>query len=179
MEDRSWFSSIEMSKAEGLIIPCMVAAVHQQATFLAMDTIVKKAVSGAENVVKDGESVARLVTIITILGITLGVVLALVLGFYLTFIITKPLSKGVELSRAMASGDMTQTMNVDQKDEIGVLAKSLNEMAANLRKMITDVSQGIESVNNSSTQRAAVQIKCRQVLMTPPIVQVKWLLLKK
>jgi methyl-accepting chemotaxis protein len=78
------------------------------------------------------------------------------LGFYLTFIITKPLQKGVELSKAMAGGDMTKTMDVDQKDEIGILAHSLNEMAGNLRRMITDVSKGVESVDDSSNQLAAI-----------------------
>ena len=128
------------------------AAIHQKETFAAMDTIVEKAILGADVAVQEGESIARTGTIITTTGIVLGVVLALVLGLYLTVIITKPLSKGVELSKAMAAGDMTRTMDVDQKDEIGVLAKSLNEMAGNLRKMITDVSKGVASVNTSSNQ---------------------------
>lgn len=132
------------------------AATYQDDTFRAMDEIVKKAVSGAEDAVKEGESIAKTGTIVTITGVALGVILALVLGFYLTFIITKPLSKGVELSQAMASGDMTRTMDVDQKDEIGVLAQSLNEMAANLRKMISDVGKGVASVNESSSQLAAI-----------------------
>jgi len=132
------------------------AAMHQKDTFNAMGEIVKKAKEEAAITVKRGEAIARTSTLITIIGICLGVVLALGLGFYLTFIITKPLQKGVELSRAMAAGDMTKSMDVDQKDEIGILASSLNEMARNLRQMITDVSKGVDNVDDSSSQLAAI-----------------------
>ncbi|MFT5701616.1 MAG: methyl-accepting chemotaxis protein [Desulforhopalus sp.] len=132
------------------------ASVHQENTFKALDVLVEKAKTEAAATVKRGESIAKTSQLITIVGICLGVLLALILGFYLTHIITKPLQKGVELSKAMAGGDMTQTMDVDQKDEIGILAQSLNEMAKNLRKMITDVSVGVESVDDSSSQLAAI-----------------------
>lgn len=132
------------------------AALHQDNTFIAIDNIVKKAVGESANTAKRGESIAKTSQIITTAGICLGVVLALTLGFYLTYIITTPLQKGVELSKAMAGGDMTKTMEVDQKDEIGVLAQSLNEMARNLRHMITDVREGVESVDGSSNQLATI-----------------------
>ena len=132
------------------------AALHQDNTFNAIDNIVKKAEGESANTVKRGESIAKTSQIITTAGICLGVVFALILGFYLTYIITTPLQKGVELSEAMAGGDMTKTMEVDQKDEIGVLAQSLNEMARNLRQMITDVREGVESVDGSSNQLATI-----------------------
>ncbi len=132
------------------------AAVHQKNTFLAMDKIVQKAEQEAHNMVEQGEKIRRTGTIVTSVGIGVGVLLALVLGFTLTLMITKPLHKGVELSKAMAAGDMTRTMDVDQKDEIGVLAQSLNDMAVNLRKMITDVGSGVNSVDDSSNKLASI-----------------------
>lgn len=151
VSDVAYTSFIEMNK---LLLED--AALHQDNTFKAIDEIVKKAKEKAQNTVERGESIAKTSQLMTIIGICVGVALALVLGFYLTFIITKPLLKGVELSKAMAGGDMTKTMDVDQKDEIGILAQSLNEMAKNLRKMITDVREGVESVDNSSNQLAAI-----------------------
>ncbi len=151
LSDVAYSSFLEMNK---LLLE--EAAVHQENTFTALDTIVKKAEEESANTVKRGEGIAKTSQFITIVCICLGVALALVFGFYLTYIITKPLQKGVELSKAMAGGDMTKTMDVDQKDEIGMLAQSLNEMAKNLRKMITDVSQGVESVDDSSSQLAVI-----------------------
>jgi methyl-accepting chemotaxis protein len=132
------------------------ASVLQKNTFQAIDAIIIKANEEAGNTVEQGNSVAQAGFIITSIGISIGVVLALVLGFYLTFSITRPLAKGVDLSKAMAEGDMTQVMDVDQQDEIGVLAQSLNEMAGNLRKILTEVSKGVEGVNDSSNQLAAI-----------------------
>jgi methyl-accepting chemotaxis protein len=132
------------------------ASVLQKNTFQAIDAIIIKANEEADNTVEQGNSVAQAGFIITSIGISIGVVLALVLGFYLTFSITRPLAKGVDLSKAMAEGDMTQVMDVDQQDEIGVLAQSLNEMAGNLRKILTEVSKGVEGVNDSSNQLAAI-----------------------
>ena len=132
------------------------AAEHQVNTFKTMDDMVLKAEKKAESTVLRGEGIASQSTIITTIGIVLGVVLALVLGFYLTFSITKPLLKGVELSKAMADGDMTKTMDVDQKDEIGALALSLNQMAGNLRTMISEIGNGVNSVDDSSSQLAAL-----------------------
>ena len=132
------------------------AAVYQENTFTAIDDIVQKAETGAHDNVKEGEDIAHSGTIITIIGVCLGVALALILGFSLTYIVTKPLQKGVELAKAMAGGDMTKTMDVDQKDEIGMLAKSLNEMAKNLRGMITDIREGVDTVDDSSGQLASI-----------------------
>ena len=151
VSDVGYASFLEMNK---LLLE--EAAVHQENTFKAIDNIVQKAEEESANTVKRGEGIAQTSQTITLVGICLGVALALILGFYLTYIITKPLQKGVELSKAMAGGDMTKTMDVDQKDEIGILAQSLNEMAKNLRKMITDVREGVESVDDSSNQLAAI-----------------------
>ena len=132
------------------------AATHQKNTFEAIDAIVSKAGERARVVAKQSETVAKTARTINLIGIVVGIALALCLGFYLTIIITRPLFKGVELSKAMADGDMTKTMDVDQKDEIGVLAKSLNNMAGNLRSIITDVNTGVSSVDDSSSQLSAI-----------------------
>jgi len=132
------------------------AALHQKNTFRAMDTIVEKASLQAVAISKSAEKVAQTSRTITIFGILGGVALAIILGIYLTVILTRPIKKGVELSLAMAEGDMTRTMDVDQKDEIGILAKSLNNMAGNLRNMISDVNSGVSSVDDSSNQLAAI-----------------------
>lgn len=129
---------------------------HQVNTFLAIDKIVNKAEEVANTTVSAAESSARRGKIITIACMAVGLVLAVVLGFTLTHLITKPLFKGVDLAKAMAAGDLTQTMDVDQKDEIGVLAQSLNEMTTNLRRMFGDIRQDVTSVDESSVQLAAI-----------------------
>lgn len=124
--------------------------------FEAIGKLVEIADEEAQKTKEKAKDVASRTVVITTIGIVAGVVLAQVLGIVLTMGITSPLQKGVDLSQAMADGDMTKTMDVDQKDEIGILAKALNLMAGSLRAMITDIGKGVSSVDNSSTQLAAI-----------------------
>ena len=132
------------------------ALVHQDNTFKAIDAVVKKAENEAHNLSLEGQAVAKQSRTITIIGIIVGVALALVLGISLTLMITKPLFQGVELSKVMAEGDMTKTMDFDSKDEIGTLAKSLNNMAGSLRRIISDILKEVQNVDESSSQLAAI-----------------------
>ena len=130
------------------------------ATQAAMNAAIEKIVDKSEEVVAatvaEGKAVASRGRLITIICLAAGVVLAIGLGLLLTRQITKPLFKGVELAKAMAQGDLTRTMDVDQKDEIGVLAQSLNEMTTNLRRMFGDISSGVGKMDASSSQLATI-----------------------
>lgn len=48
--------------------------------------------------------------------------------------ITKPLVKGVQLAQTVARGDLSVKIDVQQKDEVGQLAESMNGMVANLNE---------------------------------------------
>ncbi|MGD9950109.1 MAG: methyl-accepting chemotaxis protein [Desulfobulbus sp.] len=129
---------------------------YQINTFAAIDKIVKKAEEAAKTTVQEAHDSARRGELITAVCLVAGFVLAVALGLILTRLITKPLFKGVDLAKAMAGGDLTQTMDVNQKDEIGMLAQSLNEMAKNLRRMFGEIKQGVTSVDDSSSQLATI-----------------------
>ncbi|MDQ7836106.1 MAG: MCP four helix bundle domain-containing protein, partial [Humidesulfovibrio sp.] len=66
-------------------------------------------------------------------GMIIGVVIAVILGIFLTRSITGPVLQGVSFAKSMAEGDFTRTLDIDQKDEIGVLARALNDMVTHLR----------------------------------------------
>jgi methyl-accepting chemotaxis protein len=129
---------------------------YQDRTFAAIDAMVTKARELAAASVANAEAIADRGRLITIICLVAGVLLAVALGLILTRLITGPLFKGVNLAKAMADGDLTKTMDVDQKDEIGMLAKSLNEMTTSLRRMFGDISQGVSQVDGSSVQLAAI-----------------------
>jgi methyl-accepting chemotaxis protein len=132
------------------------AATYQVNTFAAIDKMVKKANEISIQSVTAANDIASRGRLITVVVLIVGIILAVTLGFLLTYLITKPMFKGVDLAKAMAGGDLTKTMDVDQKDEIGILAQSLNEMAGNLRRMFGDISNGVVTVGESSVQLAAI-----------------------
>jgi methyl-accepting chemotaxis protein len=51
---------------------------------------------------------------------------------------------------------MTQTLKIEQKDEIGDLAKALNEMRANIHRMVADIGGCVQTLASSSTELSTV-----------------------
>jgi methyl-accepting chemotaxis protein len=91
---------------------------------------------------------SRAIMIAIIMG---GIALGVALGLIISRMITGPLKQAVDVSEAIANGDLTQTIKLDRKDEIGQLAAAMNTMVQNLRNMITqttDISTGIASASN-------------------------------
>jgi len=88
-------------------------------------------------------------------GAALGVILAVVLGLVLTRAITRPVALGVDFAKAMAQGDFTRTLSIDQKDEIGVLAKALNDMVLRLRSIVAEVQGATSNVASGSEELSA------------------------
>ena len=46
-------------------------------------------------------------------------------------------------SQRWSEGDFTNTLDIDQKDEIGILAGSLNHMVSSLGTMVKDLKTGV------------------------------------
>ncbi len=125
---------------------------YQQSTFAALDNIVDKAERYAKESAEKAQIAADTGKTISFICMIVGTVLALLLGFILTTIITRPLFKGVELVESMANGDMTRTLDIKQKDEIGRLAESLNNMARQLHHMLTNIGKDARLVSQSSLE---------------------------
>jgi methyl-accepting chemotaxis protein len=81
------------------------------------------------------------ILIVTVFSLAIGVLL----GMVITRGIVKPLGQGVELAKAIALGDLSRKIDVDRRDEIGVLAEAMGQMAANLKQtaqMAGQVAEG-------------------------------------
>ncbi len=87
------------------------------------------------------------------LAIILGVS-AIILGVLLSVLITKgitlPIIKAVDFANNLSRGDLTQKLDINQKDEIGDLAKALNEMVSNISAIFNKIAVGIDSLSTSS-----------------------------
>lgn len=105
------------------------------------------------NSLKDSSKAAiRNTLIISALALLLGIAFSLLL----TRAITRPVRKTAAFAEAMADGDFTTQLDVNQGDEIGIMAHSLNQMVGQLGSMIKDIVGGINQLSMSSTDLAAV-----------------------
>ncbi len=85
-----------------------------------------------------------------------GVIAALLLGFVFAIIITRlittPIKKGVLAAKQIAKGDLRINIDIDQKDEIGDLAKALQLMVNKLREVVSSIKNGAENISSASLQ---------------------------
>ena len=88
-------------------------------------------------------------------GIVLVFLLSIGLIYALVRSITLPLSRAVEVSEAIAAGDLTQTLHTARRDEFGDLLRALSTMSEGLRKLVSEVRTGVDSVSNASGEIAS------------------------
>ncbi len=98
--------------------------------------------------------VNALIVSILLTAVIVAVVVA-ALALVLAGSIAKPLQKGVEFAKAVASGDLTATIDVDQKDEVGMLARALLDMIEKLRGIVSDIKGASNNVASGSQEMSA------------------------
>ena len=95
-----------------------------------------------------------------ILLIGIGVIIILIiLAYFLAKSFSIPILKGVEFAKKITAGDLTATVDINQKDEVGILADTLKSMVDKLKEVLLTVRKS--SVNiaaagkelNSSSQQ--------------------------
>jgi methyl-accepting chemotaxis protein len=92
----------------------------------------------------------------TIIILTIIFSLAAVgIGIFITRGIVNPVKKLVDLSEALAEGDLTKRLDDSSKDELGELAKWFNTFVAKLHTVISKVFEVTDQVASSSAQLAA------------------------
>jgi len=89
----------------------------------------------------------------TMLTITLLLILAgFALSFQLARSIARSLNKSVDFVSEIASGDLTATIDIDQKDEIGRLAKTMRGMAEQLESVVRQIRMNADEVTGGSSE---------------------------
>ncbi len=99
----------------------------------------------------------------------------------------KPLTRLSLISETIANGDLTQSVQLESENEIGVLAKSFQLMSENLRSFISDVQTSADYIKNaaqqvsssshalssSTTEQASIseEISCNMEEMTASVQQ--------
>lgn len=87
-----------------------------------------------------------------IVVVILSIITGLVIGTVVTRNITQPLAKGVQFANVISKGDLTQDLDIDQKDEIGQLADAMKNMLAKLKEIVTSVITGSNSIAVASQE---------------------------
>ncbi|MBF0143089.1 MAG: HAMP domain-containing protein [Magnetococcales bacterium] len=109
-----------------------------QAAATDQDTKMDQEISSANALIAGGSAVAMLLGIFIAIVITRAIVSALV--------------QGVAFARSIAEGDLTATIAIDQKDEVGQLAATMRSMADKLKEVVSDVRAAADNVSIGSRE---------------------------
>lgn len=89
--------------------------------------------------------------------IVTGVLLVILLGLFYILLnyLLNPINELIKVTNVVAQGDLTQTVEIQTEDEIGILGESFNLMIANLRDLISRSSNISQQVSATSQELSA------------------------
>lgn len=89
--------------------------------------------------------------------IVTGVLLVILLGLFYILLnyLLNPINELIKVTNVVAQGDLTQTVEVQTEDEIGILGESFNLMIVNLRDLISRSSNISQQVAATSQELSA------------------------
>ncbi|BAQ72103.1 methyl-accepting chemotaxis protein [Pseudomonas sp. Os17] len=90
----------------------------------------------------------------------IATLLALVFGMVAAWAITRqiiqPLQQTLKAAERVASGDLSQDLTVDRRDELGQLQRAMQRMTLGLRELIGGISDGVTQIASAAEQLSAV-----------------------
>ena len=102
-----------------------------------------------------GASTARLAVLVMTAATGLALVTMVALALWTTRNIVAPLRQAVDVNRRLSEGDLTARADAPGRDEVAVMIRSLNDMAARLRQTIGRVTSLSGTLAESSIEISA------------------------
>ncbi|SQJ17542.1 Serine chemoreceptor protein [Serratia rubidaea] len=92
-------------------------------------------------------------TLVTVLLVVLAAIVLVWSGIH--HILVRPLNRIIEHIKHIAAGDLTRSIDVGSRNEMGVLAASLQHMQAELTNTVSGVRQGADAIYSGASEIAA------------------------
>ncbi len=103
---------------------------------------------------------------------SIAMVAVIIIGYYVARLIIVPLSSLVRTSRAIADGDLTQRVKLQSRDEIGVLAKTFDEMTDNLQQRTIELENANRILEQMDrTKMRFIQVSAHELRTPMTLVQ--------
>lgn len=97
---------------------------------------------------------ANTVYMVVIVGV-IAVMIATILGGWIGRSIAKPIKTTADMITNISKGDLTKRLDIQSKDEIGVLCRGFNELVVKLHDSISQVANKADIVVTSATELTA------------------------
>ncbi|NVO11139.1 MAG: hypothetical protein HXX16_14345 [Bacteroidales bacterium] len=98
------------------------------------------------------DSTANEAFIFTMIINVIAVIIAIIFTYVMINLIAKPLNKGVVFVNEISKGNLMVKLDIEQKDEVGILASSLKNMVVKLNSIIGNIVLGANNIAEASSQ---------------------------
>ena len=95
----------------------------------------------------------------------IGILMGILLSFQVANPIIRPIQRLTEVTKKLASGDLSQRAVIDSKDEVGALAEAFNRMAKDLTDSKDEIDQYSKTLEKKVRQRTQDLEKANRELM--------------
>ena len=133
----------------------------------AINNIVKMKVENAKAKADANTATANRTIMITLIIAGVVFVLSMLIGFYISGIITKPLNKVVHMLEEMSKGHLKERLNIETKDEIGQMAKTMDSFADELQTNVIGVMNQV----SRGDVNAVITVKDDQDEISPSLIK--------
>jgi methyl-accepting chemotaxis protein len=104
-------------------------------------------------------SIIRKVRNSIILAIIIGILIFVFINAQIARSIANVIKKVMEHSKRLSQGDLTQTLVIEQGDEIGEMARSFDDMTNKLRVIVAGIQNGSRNVASASQQISSSSVQ--------------------
>jgi len=101
------------------------------------------------------EKNASNVQIISIILLSVSIFMGIIITILLARSVSTPVNKGLKFAEKLAEGDLTQRIDLNQKDELGMLGAALNKAADNIENLLANVSVAAQNLTQAVQQIAS------------------------
>jgi methyl-accepting chemotaxis protein len=122
----------------------------------AVERIEASEAADAKKTIDENMALANTAEKELMLCVVVGLIVAIGGGLWVTSLIVRPLSKVVHVLETVAQGDLTPRVEIDSKDEIGMMGEALNQTLAKIASTIRSVAESAQQVANASEEFSAV-----------------------
>ncbi|MCB2308496.1 methyl-accepting chemotaxis protein [Clostridium estertheticum] len=113
---------------------------------------------------------SRIINVLSILGL----VVAIMLGLIIAITTSRQIKKILKVAQSLGENDLSKTVNIDDKSEIGSLAKAINKAILNLKILISEISESATGITSTSQELSATteEISVKMEIVNEAIKQV-------
>ncbi len=127
--------------------------------------VAQAGIENTQSIANEAVDLLQSSSLIMILGLIVAMIIGVLLAIAITRSITSGLLKGVRFAETVSKGDLTVELEhdyIERKDEIGILAKALNNMVKRLRDIVDSIIAGAGNIAAASQEMSSTSQQMSQ-----------------